>query len=220
MTISETIKDRLRSQGVAFTANDNISDHLNPDELDKLQSEVEKNCQLLLDSLIIEPDHNTTETARRMAKMFIREVFRGRYEPMPKITDFPNVQRLDEIYAIGPITVRSACSHHFVPILGKLWIGVLPSDRVIGISKFVRLADWVLCRPQIQEEATVMLADKLEELIKPKGLAIVMDAQHQCMTWRGVKESNTTMTTSVMRGVFLNVPEARIEFLKLIEKSR
>jgi GTP cyclohydrolase I len=152
--------------------------------------------------------------------MYVREVFAGRYEKAPKITDFPNAKELDQIYAIGPITIRSACSHHFVPITGKLWIGILPSDRVIGISKFVRLANWIMSRPHIQEEASIMLADELQKRINPKGLALVMDAQHQCMTWRGVKETSTTMTTSIMRGVFRDIPEARAEFMKLIEATR
>jgi GTP cyclohydrolase I len=136
---------------------------------------------------------------------------------MPSVTDFPNAKHLDEIYTIGPITVRSGCSHHMVPIMGKAWVGVLPSERVIGISKFIRLVEWIMARPQIQEEATVQVADLIEQLINPKGLAIVVRAQHQCMTWRGVRETDTSMTTSVMRGVFLTNPAARSEFLKLIE---
>jgi GTP cyclohydrolase I len=149
--------------------------------------------------------------------MYIKEVFAGRYQPMPKITEFPNAKHLDEIYTLGPITIRSACSHHLVHITGRAWIGVLPSDNVIGISKFVRLTNWIMARPQIQEESTVQLADIIEEMIKPKGLAVVVEATHQCMTWRGVRESETKMTTSVMRGVFLNKPECRAEFFRLIK---
>jgi GTP cyclohydrolase I len=149
--------------------------------------------------------------------MYLKEVFAGRYDAQPKITDFPNAKSLDQVYTLGPITVRSACSHHMVPITGRCWIGILPSDRVIGISKFVRLANWVLARPQIQEEATVQLADIIEELIKPKGLAVVIEATHQCMTWRGVKESETKMNTSVMRGAFRDEAETRAEFFRLIK---
>ena len=221
MSVHE-IKNRLKNLGVSFMANDNISNHLLDGEIDLIQSEVEKGMQSVLDALLIDTskDHNTQETAKRVAKMYVREVFAGRYEKAPKITDFPNAKELDQIYAIGPITIRSACSHHFVPITGKLWIGILPSDRVIGISKFVRLANWIMSRPHIQEEASIMLADELQKRINPKGLALVMDAQHQCMTWRGVKETSTTMTTSIMRGVFRDIPEARAEFMKLIEATR
>ena len=136
---------------------------------------------------------------------------------MPKITDFPNAKQLNQIYTLGPITIRSACSHHMVPITGRAWIGILPSDRVIGISKFVRLTEWVMARPQIQEEATVQLADIIESMIKPQGLAVVVEATHNCMTWRGVRENDTKMTTSVMRGVFLDSSDARAEFFRLIK---
>lgn len=214
--------DELRSKGVAFSANDNIAEHLTEKEIAAIQQQVAKHFQGVLDALVIdtESDHNTKETAQRVAKMYVREVFKGRYTPAPKVTEFPNARNLDEIYTLGPITVRSACSHHFVPITGRLWIGVLPSEKVIGISKFVRLADWVMSRPHIQEEAAVMLADEIEARIKPKGLALVMEATHQCMTWRGVKESGTVMTTSIMRGVFRDKTEARAEFMKLIEVTR
>lgn len=219
MSMSESIISRIRQDGGSFYANDNISKYLQPTEIEHLQAEVEEKVKALLKSLVIdtENDHNTKETAKRIAKMYLKEVFAGRYDAQPKITDFPNAKSLDQVYTLGPITVRSACSHHMVPITGRCWIGILPSDRVIGISKFVRLANWVLARPQIQEEATVQLADIIEELIKPKGLAVVIEATHQCMTWRGVKESETKMNTSVMRGAFRDEPETRAEFFRLIK---
>lgn len=219
MSMSESIINRIRQDGGSFHANDNISKYLQPNEIEHLQVEVEEKVKALLQALVIdtENDHNTQETAKRIAKMYFREVFAGRYDPQPKITDFPNAKSLDQVYTLGPITVRSACSHHMVPITGRCWIGILPSDRVIGISKFVRLANWVLARPQIQEEATVQLADIIEELIKPKGLAVVIEATHQCMTWRGVKESETRMNTSVMRGAFRDEAETRAEFFRLIK---
>ena len=215
----DAIKNRIRHDGGTFFANDNISQYLMEGELDKLQMEVADSIKQVLESLIIdtENDHNTNETAQRVAKMYLKEVFAGRYQPMPKITEFPNAKHLDEIYTLGPITIRSACSHHLVPITGRAWIGVLPSDNVIGISKFVRLTNWIMARPQIQEESTVQLADIIEKMIKPKGLAVVVEATHQCMTWRGVRESETKMTTSVMRGVFLDKPECRAEFFRLIK---
>jgi len=222
MNTTTEIATRLRSAGVSFLANDNISEHLIDGDIETIQLEVEKCFDALLRALVVDvdKDHNTNETAKRVAKMYVKEVFSGRYEKQPKITEFPNVKELDQIYTLGPITVRSACSHHFVPITGKLWVGILPGKKVIGISKFVRLANWVMARPHIQEEASIMLADAIEEIIKPKGFALVLDAQHQCMTWRGVKETETVMTTSIMRGVFRDKPEARAEFMKLLEATR
>lgn len=221
-TIVGTITNRLREHGVPFVANANIAEHLLPGELDTLQVEVEHRAQALLESLLIDTknDHNTNGTAKRMAKMYLREVFAGRYLPQPRLTDFPNVGRLDELYVTGPITVRSACSHHFCPIMGKAWIGVVPGEKVIGLSKFNRLVEWLCSRPQIQEEMVVMVADALERIVKPKGLAVVIEATHSCMTWRGVKESgDAVMTTSVMRGAMRDKPEARAEFLSLIKRS-
>lgn len=221
MNHTETIAARLRLSGQTFAANDNLSEQLLPGELDKIQADVEEACHSLLRALVIDTknDHNTKETAKRMAKMYVREVFKGRYEPMPPLKDFPNAKQLDEIYLVGPVTVRSACSHHLVPIMGRCWVGILPGDRVIGISKFARLANWIFRRPQIQEESTVQLADVLEKAIAPKGLALVVEAQHMCMTWRGVEETDTKMTTSVMRGAFRDNPDARAEFLRLISPT-
>jgi len=217
-TPSATIRNRLKEGGFPFSANDNIAAHLLPGELQALEAEVKARVQDLLDALVVdtENDHNTRETAGRVARMYLREVFSGRYQAPPKVTDFPNAKHLDEIYTVGPITVRSACSHHLVPITGQCWVGVKPSDRVIGLSKFNRLVEWVMARPQIQEEAAIMLADTIEDLIKPQGLAVVIKAQHQCMTWRGVRDNDTKMVSSVMRGFFREDAKARQELMEIL----
>jgi GTP cyclohydrolase IA len=214
-----SLKTRIKEIGGSFFANDNISAYLKAGDLDKIRADVELAMNDLLEALVIdvENDHNTKETAKRVAKMYVDEVFKGRFLPAPAITDFPNAKDLDQIYTIGPITVRSACSHHLVPITGQAWIGVIPSNRVIGISKFNRLCEWVMARPQIQEEATVQLADLIEEKINPLGLAVVVKATHQCMTWRGVRDNGVSMTTSVMRGKFREDEKARNEFLAIIK---
>jgi GTP cyclohydrolase IA len=216
--ISEVIRQRLEAAKAPYLANDNIADHLLPGELDKLQVEVQEKIEGMLQSLVIDTkrDHNTQGTAERVARMYIQEVFKGRYRNAPRITDFPNCKDLDEIYSIGPITVRSACSHHLVPILGRCWIGIHPGTRVIGLSKFNRLCEWVFSRPHIQEEAVIILADEIERLVAPKGLIVIVQAQHYCMKWRGVREPDTMMTTSVVRGVFREQPQMKAEFLQLI----
>ncbi|WP_041698605.1 GTP cyclohydrolase I [Thalassoporum mexicanum] len=216
--ISKVIRERLKSLGVKYFANDSIAEYISDGEREELKLEIEDKLQGLFDALVIDTDndHNTHETAFRMAKMYVDEVFKGRYHPMPKVTDFPNAKALDEIYVLGPISVRSACSHHFVPIIGHAWLGIVPSDRVIGISKFNRIVDWVLSRPHIQEEAAVMVADTIERLIQPRGLAFVIKAQHMCMSWRGVKEPETQMTNSIVRGTFREDPTAKKEFFDLI----
>ena len=218
--VSVKIRERLLAARKRFNANDNIAAFVEPGELALLLDEVEVKMQGLLDSLVIdtERDHNTGNTARRVAKMYLNEVFNGRYVNAPTITEFPNAEHLNELMIVGPITVRSACSHHFCPVIGKIWIGVMPNEHtnVIGLSKYARLAEWVMGRPQIQEEAVVQLADLIMEKTQPDGLAIVMEASHYCMAWRGVKDMDSKMINSVMRGVFLKDPNLRREFLALI----
>lgn len=220
--VSSKIRRRIEKAGHRAHANDNIAGFIDgADELKELEEEVTQKMQALLESLVIDTDrdHNTRGTARRVARMFLHEVFKGRYQHKPVLTEFPNVERLNELMIVGPIAVRSACSHHFVPITGKLWIGVLPneSSHLIGLSKFSRVADWVMSRPQIQEEAVVQLADLLENAVRPDGIAIVLEADHLCTQWRGVKDSSH-MTNSVMRGTFLTNAQSRMEFLALIRK--
>lgn len=217
-SLSATIRERLEKANKSFFANDNISDFISPEEREQLKKELEQKFESVFETMVIDTkrDHNTQQTAKRLAKMYIDEVFKGRYQPRPAMTDFPNVRQLDEMYTLGPVTIRSACSHHFVPIIGQAWVGVLPADRIIGISKFNRLIDWVMSRPHIQEEAAIMMADRLEEIIAPKGLAVVIKAKHMCMTWRGVKETNTTMINSVVRGAFRTDKALKKEFFDMI----
>lgn len=220
---SQRIRYRLVHAGQRHHANDNIADFVQDGELAELKVEVAAKVQELLQTLVIDTDsdHNTAETANRVAKMYLDEVFRGRYHPMPAVTEFPNAERLNELMIVGPITVRSACSHHLCPIFGKVWIGLLPNEHsnLIGLSKYARICDWVMSRPQIQEEAVTMLANELQERVQPDGLAIVMEADHFCMHWRGVKDTDTAMVNSVMRGAFLKNPNLRREFLALLPRK-
>jgi len=223
LPVSARIRSRLTAAKQRYHANDNIAAFVMDGEVDALRNEVEAKMAEVLESLVIdtEGDHNTQETARRVARMFLTEVFKGRYQPMPAVTEFPNIEQLNELLIVGPITVRSACSHHLCPILGKVWIGIMPNEHsnLIGLSKYARICDWVMSRPQIQEEAVVQLANILQDKVKPDGLAIVIEADHFCMHWRGVKDDDSRMTNSVMRGSFLKDPDLRREFLSLLSKK-
>lgn len=219
-------------KGLKALSNDNISDHmdelswgpdhggLNYDQELHVQNVAEA-VQKVLNELYIDTanDHNTKDTAVRVARMYVTELMAGRYEPEPRVTTFPNITEVDELYTVGPIAIRSLCSHHMMPVTGRAWIGVIPSaDKLIGLSKFSRLARWIFARPQIQEEATQQLADLLEKYLDPLGLAVVVKASHMCMTLRGVCDSDAVMTTSVMRGALRERPEARAEFLAFIDR--
>ncbi len=222
--VADRIRARLVKAGRRFHANDNIAAFIEEGELDELRAEVASKIDGLLRALVIdtESDHNTQDTARRVAKMYLKEVFAGRYHPQPPVTEFPNVSHLNELMIVGPVTVRSACSHHMCPILGRIWVGVMPNEHsaLIGLSKYARLVEWVMTRPQIQEEAINQLAELLQDKMQPDGLAIVMEADHYCMQWRGVKDMESKMTNSVMRGSFLKNPDLRREFLALLANRK
>lgn len=217
---STKLREKLKKSKHRFHANDNISEFLEPGDIDLILAEVEEKMKGVLESLVIDTksDHNTQDTAKRVAKMFVKEVFSGRYLPKPHLTEFPNISHINELMVIGPLSVKSACSHHLCPIMGKIWIGILPNENshLIGLSKYARITEWIMSRPQIQEEAVIQLADILERRMKPIGLAVVMDADHFCMQWRGVKDADSKMLNSVMRGKFLNDANLRREFLSLL----
>ena len=223
MAISDDIKKRIKEKEynekkkIRFNANDNISEFIKNGELELLQKEVSDKFQEVLKSLVIDIDNdwNSQGTANRVAKMFIQEIFSGRFIESPRITDFPN-DEYDQMYISGPITIRSTCSHHMMPIVGNCWVGIQPGVKVIGLSKFNRIIDWVASRPQIQEEMTEQIANAIEDITDPKGIAVVVKATHFCMTHRGVREHQGDMTTSVMRGEFRKTAELRNEFLTLM----
>jgi GTP cyclohydrolase I len=222
--VSQKIRERLRAAKQRFHANDNIAAYIEEGELEALQAEVAEKMRGVLDAMVIdtESDHNTTGTAARVARMYVQEVFRGRYVAQPPVTEFPNVEHLNELMIVGPVTVRSACSHHMCPIIGRIWVGVMPNkeSNLIGLSKYARLVGWIMTRPQIQEEAVTQVADLLHEKLKPDGLALVMEADHYCMQWRGVKDMESKMVNSVMRGAFLTNASLRREFLALMKNGR
>ena len=222
--VSLRIRERLRQAQQRFHANDNIAAFIEPGELEQLLEEVAGKMSGVLESLVIDTDsdHNTQDTARRVAKMYLQEIFKGRYVAAPPVTEFPNVEHLNELMIVGPITVRSACSHHLCPIMGRVWIGVLPNEHsnLIGLSKYARLVEWIMSRPQIQEEAVTQVANLLQERMQPDGLAVVMEADHFCMQWRGVKDMDSKMVNSVMRGVFLTDANLRRELLALVNQKR
>ena len=213
MEISKVIKERIKAKNKRFHCNDNISEFIEEGELDQLQQEVEGKLQEVMESLVIdtEHDHNTNDTARRVAKMYVKEIFGGRFQPTPRITSFPNMG-YKSLYTSGPISIRSTCAHHFQNIVGKAWIGIVPEEEVIGLSKFNRLVHHIAERPQIQEEMTTQIAEALQKYAHTKHIAVVVKAEHHCMTHRGVREHESDMTTAIMLGAFERDPALKQEF--------
>ena len=207
---------------ISTKANDTIYDCLDVGDLQDIENEVADAFQGVLEALGIDTqnDHNTKDTARRVAKMFVHEIFRGRYYPPPIVTAFPNVKQYDQIYMSGPISINSTCAHHFQPITGKAYVGIFPGKKVVGLSKFNRMVDWVASRPQIQEEMTEQIADMIEQETEAKGVAVIVKAEHFCMTARGVKEHESDMLTSVVRGIFRDDPAIKAEFFSLLNNMK
>ena len=219
---SDELRRRMTTIKHKHYANDTIFAYLDPGDVDKIEFEVADAFEDVLQALVIntKDDHNTKETARRVAKMFVHELFKGRYYPPPEITAFPNAKQYDQIYMTGPITINSTCAHHFQPITGQAYVGVFPGKRVVGLSKFNRIVDWIASRPQIQEEMTEQIADMVEKETEAQGVAVVIKAEHFCMTARGVKEHESEMMTSVVRGMFRDEPATKAEFFSLLNNMK
>jgi GTP cyclohydrolase I len=216
---SATIRARIQAAGGKFFANDNIADFIeNDQEIEDLVEEVTEKMEGVLRSLVIDTvnDHNTQDTARRVAKMFVKETFSGRYRPVPKVTSFPNMG-YKSLYTTGPITVRSTCAHHFQNVVGKCWVGIVPEEEVIGLSKFNRIVHHICERPQIQEEMTTQIAKALKEYAKTDNIAVVVNAEHFCMTQRGVREHENEMVTAIMQGAFETDPALKQEFYNILK---
>ena len=169
----------------------------------------------LLDALGVPLTQHTRDTPARVAKMLASEIFAGLYQGAPEATSF-EAPSLDQVYAVGPAVIRSCCAHHLVPIIGQAWFAVRPGSRLIGLSKFGRLASWVMARPQVQEEATEHLADAVTDACQPEGLIVVVRARHFCCAWRGIRDDAQMMATSVVRGSFRSNPAQRQEAFSLL----
>jgi len=203
-----------------IVSNDNVV--LTREEKDDMISKVEEKFEEIFDLLHFNRnDPQLEESPHRIAKMYVNEVFSGNYDEQPKITVFPNTKEYDEMVVLGPIQIKSMCSHHWMPFLGNAYVAYIPGDKVVGISKLVRITKWFMRRPQIQEELTKQIADFVQETLDPLGVAVFIEATHMCMVMRGVEESeNSSMRTSDLRGVFRSKPEVREEFFHLIKQGK
>ncbi len=173
----------------------------------------------LFDVLMIDHrnDHNTRETPARVAKMFVEETMRGRFSLPPKITDFDNVERCEQLIVTGPLEVRSTCAHHLMPIFGHAVIGVLPSaeGKIIGLSKYDRIVDYFSSRLQIQEELVKQIERFIVDNTTPRGLAVRISAVHMCKSHRGVRASRASrMVNTTYYGALASDPQLKAEFLQ------
>ncbi|MCS7176582.1 MAG: GTP cyclohydrolase I [Candidatus Kapabacteria bacterium] len=204
------------SQPSLADANGNL--RLTVEELQQMEQELERKFADILRILRIDPsDPNSADTPKRLARMWVRELFRGRYEPPPRCTVFPNRRQVSGIVMSRGIDVRSVCSHHWQPIIGQCVIGYVPDEYIIGLSKLNRVVEWFSRRGQVQEELTEQIADFLQDRLRPKALGVILACRHYCMILRGVEgdEEQAIMVTAAWRGELATNPELRQEFLRL-----
>ncbi len=186
------------------------------------RAEAEAAVRTLIEWAGEDPDREgLARTPERVVRAY-EEFFAGYDEDPVALLErtFEETAAYDEMIVLRDIRLESHCEHHIVPILGKAHVGYLPAGRVVGISKLARLVDVFAKRMQIQEALTAQIADTIQEILKPRGVAVVIEAAHQCMTTRGIRKPGVSMMTSRMLGSFRDDPATRREFLAMIESPR
>lgn len=222
-SVSKVIRNRIEEAGARYWSNDNISEFISEDEKWELIDELQEKFEGVLDSLLIDRfnDPNAMDTGRRMAKMYVNEIMGGRYSAPPAVTAFPN-DDVDTRYQGMIVTraeLRSMCSHHHQPVAGVAYIGLLPGVKVIGLSKYTRIAQHVARRGTLQEELTKNICDEIQEHTGSKDIAVYIQAEHGCCTNRGIMAGSSLTQTCELRGQFYN-PSVKNEFLDYIRMNQ
>jgi GTP cyclohydrolase I len=218
--ISDTIKHRLNATGIRYYASDNISEVMQSGDKEALINELTTKFEGVLDSLVIdrETDPNSQGTARRLAKMYVNELMAGRYDPMPNATAFPN--HIDDGYD-GMLVVRSElksmCSHHHQPVSGVAYIGIIAADKLIGLSKYTRIAQWCARRGTLQEELCNDIAKEIMEATGSENVGVYIQATHGCCENRGIMAGSSLTQTTVLKGSFFTNSDTKKEFFDNIK---
>ena len=220
MSVSETIRNRIKAAGGRYWAGDNIAEYIHFDEYDKLIEETTEAFEYVLDALVIdkETDPNSKGTAKRLAKMYFNEVMSGRYNPAPDATSFPNDG--NDAYT-GMLVVRSElksmCSHHHQPVTGVAYIGIIAATKLIGLSKYTRIAQWCARRGTLQEELCNDIAREIQKATGSENVAVYIQAEHGCCTNRGIMAHSSLTQTTVLRGAFNEDAGTKKEFFDNIK---
>jgi len=218
--LSQVIRNRLKQDNKRFWAGDNISEYISDVEKETLINEATGAFEQVLDSLLIdrENDPNSKGTARRLAKMYFNEIMAGRYEPAPDATAFPNDS--EDRYK-GMLVVRSElrsmCSHHHQPVSGVAYIGILAAEKLIGLSKYTRIAQWCARRGTLQEELANDIAREIAKATSASDLGVYIQAVHGCCENRGIMAHSSLTQTTVLRGSFKTDPGTKKEFFDNIK---
>jgi GTP cyclohydrolase I len=220
MTISNIITQRIKKANKRYWAGDNISAYLHEGDKEALIEELTPKFESILDSLIIDRynDPNSIGTGRRLAKMYINELMTGRYEPMPDATAFPN--HVDDGYK-GMLVVRSEiksmCSHHHQPVTGVAYIGIIAAEKLIGLSKYTRIAQWCARRGTLQEELNNDIAHEIMKATGSPNVGVYIQATHGCCENRGIMAKSSLTQTTVLKGAFAKDPGTKKEFMDNIK---
>jgi len=220
MSITDDIKQRIQSAGTRYWAGDNISQHIKEGEHQLIIDELTPKFEAVLDSLIIDRhnDPNSQDTGRRMAKMYVNELMRGRYFPMPNATAFPN--HVEDGYG-GMLVVRSEikslCSHHHQPVSGVAYIGIIAADTLIGLSKYTRIAQWCARRGTLQEELNNEIARQIMKATGSQNVGVYIQATHGCCENRGIHAHSSLTQTTVLKGAFQQDQTTKKEFMDNIK---
>ena len=219
-SISERIVSRIKADGARYWAGDNIAKYIGPNEKEPLIDEITEKFEGVLDSLIIDRhnDPNSKGTARRLAKMYINEIMVGRYEPNPNATAFPNdsSDRYEGMLVVRS-ELRSMCSHHHQPVTGVAYIGIIAGQKLIGLSKYTRIAQWCARRGTLQEELCNDIAREIQKATDAEHLGVYIQATHGCCENRGIMAHSSLTQTTVLRGAFADDPSTKKEFMDNIK---
>ena len=218
--LSAALRDRMKTDGKRFWAGDNISDYVSESDKEKLINEATDAFERVLDALLIdrENDPNSKGTAHRLAKMYYNEIMAGRYEPAPDATAFPNdtTERYEGMLVVRS-ELRSMCSHHHQPVAGVAYIGIIAAQKLIGLSKYTRIAQWCARRGTLQEELCNDIAREIMKATDSENVAVYIQAEHGCCTNRGIMAHSSLTQTTVLKGAFKDDSGTKKEFFDNIK---
>jgi len=218
--LAESIRFNMKRDKKRFWAGDNISDYLHEGDREILINEATEAFEKVLDSLLIdrETDPNSRGTARRLAKMYFTEIMAGRYEPAPDCTAFPNdsEDRYEGMLVVRS-ELRSMCSHHHQPVAGVAYIGIIAAQKLIGLSKYTRIAQWCARRGTLQEELANDIAREIARATDSENIGVYIQATHGCCENRGIMAHSSLTQTTVLRGAFKTDPGTKKEFMDNIK---
>ena len=219
-TAHKHIAFKLRRDNKRFWAGDNISDYVDEQAKEQLIDEATAAFELVLDTLLIDrqTDPNSRGTARRLAKMYFNEIMAGRYDPAPDATAFPNdsADRYEGMLVVRS-ELRSMCSHHHQPVSGVAYIGIIAAEKLIGLSKYTRIAQWCARRGTLQEELANDIAREIQKATNAKDIGVYIQAVHGCCENRGIMAHSSLTQTTVLKGAFKDDGNTKKEFFDNIK---